>query len=434
MDADAEEQALLWKKSLTRSVSRADDELCSFRTCLRWMCVDQSDPWRTTLCWSVFLVLAFGVPILSHLILWCPACDPKHQRPYDLLVEVSLTSISTLSFLSLSSFVRKYGLRRFLFLDKLCDESEKVRQQYSHQLNSSFRLLSCFVLPCFVVEIGYKAWWYVYGTAKFPFIWNAYVSDTISCILELSSWVYRTSIFFLVCVLFQLICHLQILRLQDFTKVFQAESDVETILREHLRVRKQLRVISHRYRAFIISSLIVVTISQFASLLATTRSTAHINLFKAGDVALCSVVLLTGLLICLRSAVKITHKAQAIVSHAAKWHICMTCDSFETLDCETPTRVSANQRVSPMSSSSATEPDSDDEAADEDDFDEDLIVPALASAASFQKRQALVTYFEHNRAGISVFGLMLDRSSLHTVFGIELSLVLWILGKTVGIS
>lgn len=29
---------------------------------------------------------------------------------------------------------------------------------------------------------------------------------------------------------------------------------------------------------------------------------------------------------------------------------------------------------------------------------------------------------------------MLDRSSLHTIFGIELSLVLWLLGKTVGIS
>ncbi|CAN6469876.1 unnamed protein product [Victoria cruziana] len=393
MDADGEE-ALLWNKSLTRCVSRADDELCSFRTCLRWMCVDQSDPWRTTLCWFVFLVLAFGVPILSHFILWCPACDPRHQRPYDLLVEVSLTSISTVSFVSLSSFVRKYGLRRFLFLDKLCNESEKVRQMYSHYLNSSFRLLSCFVLPCFVVEIGYKSWWYAYGTAKIPFIWNPYVSDAISCVLELSSWVYRTSIFFLVCVLFQLISHLQILRLQDFNRVFQPESDVGSILREHLRIRKQLRVISHRYRAFIISSLIVVTISQFASLLATTRSTAHINLFKAGDVALCSVVLLAGLLICLKSAAKITHKAQAIVSHAAKWHVCMTCETFENLECETPTRASANRPSlsSPTGSwrdSGGSGSDSDDEAEDENDFDGDMIVPALASSASFQKREAL---------------------------------------------
>lgn len=45
-----------------------------------------------------------------------------------------------------------------------------------------------------------------------------------------------------------------------------------------------------------------------------------------------------------------------------------------------------------------------------------------------------VTYFENNRAGITVFGWMLDRTTLHTIFGFELSLVLWLLGKTIGIS
>lgn len=45
-----------------------------------------------------------------------------------------------------------------------------------------------------------------------------------------------------------------------------------------------------------------------------------------------------------------------------------------------------------------------------------------------------VTYFENNRAGITVYGFMLDRTSLHTIFGIELSLVLWLLGKTIFIS
>lgn len=42
-----------------------------------------------------------------------------------------------------------------------------------------------------------------------------------------------------------------------------------------------------------------------------------------------------------------------------------------------------------------------------------------------------VTYFEHNRAGITLYGFMLDRSYLHTIFGMELALVLWLLGKTI---
>lgn len=45
-----------------------------------------------------------------------------------------------------------------------------------------------------------------------------------------------------------------------------------------------------------------------------------------------------------------------------------------------------------------------------------------------------VTYLENNRAGITVFGFMMDRTWLHAIFGIELGLLLWLLNKTIGIS
>lgn len=44
-----------------------------------------------------------------------------------------------------------------------------------------------------------------------------------------------------------------------------------------------------------------------------------------------------------------------------------------------------------------------------------------------------VTYLENNRAGMTVYGFMMDRTWLHTVFGIELALLLWLLNKTIGI-
>jgi len=44
-----------------------------------------------------------------------------------------------------------------------------------------------------------------------------------------------------------------------------------------------------------------------------------------------------------------------------------------------------------------------------------------------------VTYLENNRAGITVFGFMLDRSWLHSIFGIQLALSLWLLNKTIGV-
>lgn len=42
-----------------------------------------------------------------------------------------------------------------------------------------------------------------------------------------------------------------------------------------------------------------------------------------------------------------------------------------------------------------------------------------------------VTYFANNKAGITVFGFMLDRTCLHTIFAVQLSLTLWLLNKTI---
>lgn len=154
-------------------------------------------------------------------------------------------------------------------------------------LQSSLKIVFIFVVPCFTVECAYKIWWYASGGTQIPFLGNIVMSDVVACIMELCSWLYRIIVFFLVCVLFRLICYLQILRLQDFAMVFQIDSDVESVLREHLRIRRHLRIISHRYRSFILLALIIITASQFASLLMTTRPRADLSLYKSGELAVC---------------------------------------------------------------------------------------------------------------------------------------------------
>ncbi|KAK1582121.1 hypothetical protein Q3G72_012034 [Acer saccharum] len=209
--------------------------------------------------------------------------------------------------------------------------------------------------------------------------------------MELCSWLYRTTVIFLICVLFRLICHLQILRLQDFAKVFQSDSDVGTVLSKHLRIRRHLRIISHRYRAFILWALILITGSQFASLLMTTKPHVVVNIYRAGELA-----------------------AQGVTCLAAKWHVCATLDSFEANESETPRASSVTARVFP---SSHEDSEGDDAGDEEDDLDNSKLIPAYAySTISFQKRQALVKYFENNRAGITVYEFTLDRSTLHTIF------------------
>lgn len=98
---------------------------------------------------------------------------------------------------------------------------------------------------------------------------------------------------------------------------------------------------------------------------------------------LCSIGLVAGLFMCLRSATKITHKAQAITSHAAKWHMCVTINSFDTADCETPVQITSGPQFFAMDT------DSSEEAMDGDDVDDTAFIPTHANTISFQKRAAL---------------------------------------------
>nr|XP_043628178.1 uncharacterized protein LOC122599692 [Erigeron canadensis] len=419
-----ESVALISKRQIySRSKSHAYDELQNFRSWLLLMCVDQSNVWTASLSWAVFVIFTFIVPSLSHFYLACSNCDNQHARPFDMLVQLSLSCVATLSFVSLSQFMRIYGLRKFLFFDRLCDESQNVRKGYTEQVNRSLKILSIFVIPCFVLECAYKIWWYSSVATAITFLGNVMLSDAVACTLELFSWLYRIVVYFLVCVLFRLVCSLQILRLQDFAKVFHIDSDVKSVMREHLRIRRHLNTISYRYRVFMLLVLIVVTVSQLVSLLVTTRSTADLNIFETGELALVSVSLLAGLMILMRSATGITHKAQGVTCLAAKWHVCATIDIFESPE---------GEREAIPSEESTSDCDVGNE---EDELVNTKLIPSYAySTISFQKRQALLSYFENNRAGIAVFGYVLDRTTLHTIVTIELTLVLWLLGKTIGIS
>ena len=101
---------------------------------------------------------------------------------------------------------------------------------------------------------------------------------------------------------------------------------------------------------------------------------------------LCSISLITGLIICLRSATKVTHKAHSITGLAAKWHVCATINSFDHSDGETPPTQISSAQVFPL----VAECESDDEGGDEDDdLDDAKLVPIYAHTISYQKRQAL---------------------------------------------
>nr|VDD30881.1 unnamed protein product [Brassica oleracea] len=406
----------------------------SFPRLLLWF--DQSSRLKTLISWSLFFLLAVIVPMISHFVLICSDCDFKLHRPYDALVQLSLSIFAGISFVSLSAWSKRYGIRKFLFLHKLKDVSDKVRVGYEAEIQRSMKPLAIFVLPSLALQATYRVWWYASGSDQIPYFINPTLSHVLACTLQLSSWLYRTSLFIIACLVYQVVCHLQILRLDEFARCFSSEiTDFSATLAEHLKIHRELKIVSHRFRRFLVLSLFFVTATQFMALLTTIRASVPFHIYEVGELALCSISLVSGLFICLKSATQMTHKAQSVTSIATKWNVCASLDTFDDLDSgDTPKYPTSRQHFQILSRRrDVTRSSDDDEDGEVDsDLDNTTIHPIYARAISFQKRQALVTYLENNKAGITVYGFLVDKTWLRMIFSIELALLLWLLKKTIG--
>ncbi|RLN30641.1 hypothetical protein C2845_PM05G33640 [Panicum miliaceum] len=147
----------------------------------------------------------------------------------------------------------------------------------------------------------------------------------VALVATVASWVYRTGVFLLVCVLFRLACELQIPRFEGIHHMFDVEARAAAaeIFAEHRRIRTQLLATSHRYRVFILCCLVTITVSQLGALLVVLSSADAKSFSNTGDLLVSSAVQLSGFFMCLFGAARITHRAQRIVSIASQWHMSM---------------------------------------------------------------------------------------------------------------
>ncbi|KAG0578780.1 hypothetical protein KC19_4G049000 [Ceratodon purpureus] len=423
---------------LASVLSHPHDELRYFRNGLRCLGLDQSTKFKVGLSWIVFVLFTFIVPFVNLTHVSCPDCDPQHRHPFEGLVQIAESSLAAVSFLCLSHIVRRHGLRRTLLLDRIVRESVEVRTGYESELHSAFSLLASILLPVATIEIVFRVWWYYYVTVTIPFIED---DRRLSLILNIAffssgllSWLYRTSVFLFTCILFRLMCSLQILRLKGYIKLLGTTPNVSIILTEHMRIRSQLTTISHRFRAFMVLSLFTISFSQVWSLFVLLSSYEKFNFFRAGDLVVCSVVQVTGLMLCLNGASKITHRAQRIIGIVSQWHALATCNPHAVTDSQKngddPSQWSTTMR-------GPAHPHLYNDSSEENDSDEDSprhsndVDQYIHDMENFQKRNALVCYLQQAKTGISLYGCVLDRGFLYGMFGCTVSLTLFILGKTI---
>ncbi|KAL9442721.1 hypothetical protein AB3S75_016153 [Citrus x aurantiifolia] len=397
---------LLLQPSYARSKSLLFDELRNFRISLKWCALDHSSCIGKFISYFAFIFLTIIVPLISSLCIKVPSstqdCAQDGPVSFNKLVQFPESGLALVGFFILSRFFSKYGLRQLLFLDGLQEDSLFVRRGYTRELDKAFRYLACILLPSFFVELAHKIIYFSTVRVSFPGGGgDPWINSIVMFVLVLASWVYRTG--------------------------RRSGSDAGFIFREHLRIRKQLSATSHRYRFFIIASLVVISINQMGALLLILGTHADKSFFNSGELVVCSAVELSGFFLCVLGAARITHRAQGITSVATRWHMTATCASVGGSDSG---KGNAGEAADHDQCRDSTSSSSDSDSSS----DVNIKVLSSQEPPSFQIRQALVAYLQHNNGGITLFGFALDRGLLHTIFAFEFSLVLWILSKVVVLS
>ncbi|KAF3436840.1 hypothetical protein FNV43_RR19593 [Rhamnella rubrinervis] len=375
----------------------------------------------STLSWLSFLLLGVGVPLLVSEFSNCSDCDKYEIKSFELEILISRSLVAAISLLCVSHNLRKYGVRRFLFVDSCHGHMSQFREEYIQKINGFFCLLAVCVLPCFLLKTVREVTRIVYINH------GSWCQSAATLFALLISWTYSNIIYVSGSAMFNLVCNLQVVHLENYGRLLERDLDVSVYIEEHTLITHQLSKISHRFRIFLLLQFIIVTASQFVSLLETTGNSGLINFINGGDFAVLSIVELVGIIICLHAAAKITHRAQGLASVTSRWHALVTCNTNDGSQLGNPNN-GANTGAArvPLSMSY-----SEGELESLDFVPQPTTTQLASSTSSYHKRQAFVTYMQTNIRGATVFGWTIDRMLINTIFFVELSLVLFVLGKTI---
>ncbi|KAJ9676691.1 hypothetical protein PVL29_021957 [Vitis rotundifolia] len=369
-----------------------------------------------------FLVVGVVTRLLCIELSNCSNCEKYQIKRFELEILVSDVVVAAISLFCISHNLRKYGVRRFLFVDRCHGHLIQFREEYVQRVRGFFRLLVIWILPCFLVKtlreiiriiyVHQNSWW-----------------ESVAILFALIvSWSYSTIIYFSACALFNLVCNLQVIHFENYGKLLERDLDVLVYIEEHIVLTHHLSKISHRFRMFLVLEFLVVTASQFVALFQTTGNRGIINFVNGSDFVVSSIVQVVGIILCLHGATKISHRARGISSVGSRWHALVTCNSNEASQLGTLNSRGNMEASQALGSLPITNSESDLESID-------VPLPVNTQLASYmstyQKRQAFVSYLQSNPGGFTVFGWIVDRALITTILFIELSLIMFVLGKTI---
>lgn len=122
---------------------------------LTFLGFNQSSLWSSALSWAAFLLIGVALPVVALELSDCSDCEEYQIKGFELEIVASQACLAAVSLICLSHNRRKYGIRRFLFVDRFSGQTTRFRDDYDKQIWVSicfnfYEYVYCFCL-CEVV-------------------------------------------------------------------------------------------------------------------------------------------------------------------------------------------------------------------------------------------------------------------------------------------
>lgn len=114
-----------------------DQTLHKLEMFLSFLGFNQSTVLRTVLSWTAFVVIGVVLPVIVLELSDCSDCEQYQINNFELGIVASQVCLAAVSLLCLSHNLRKYGIRKFLFVDRYSGQMSRFRDEYIKQIKVS---------------------------------------------------------------------------------------------------------------------------------------------------------------------------------------------------------------------------------------------------------------------------------------------------------
>ncbi|GJT16538.1 hypothetical protein Tco_0875244 [Tanacetum coccineum] len=183
-DQETQQTPLLIKTNQTHNILHEDQEnddnnldngLQRLDFYLLLMGFNQDSFLRFGLSWFMFLIIGVVVPVVVLLLTTnCLRCDLYQVKEFELVVVSSHACLAAVALLGLSHNLRKYGVRKFLFVDQYHGHVQRFSKDYVLKIDVSSIAQVVWVILCLnaVAKISHRA----QGIAALASRWHALAS------------------------------------------------------------------------------------------------------------------------------------------------------------------------------------------------------------------------------------------------------------------